>query len=245
MSEKWRTEMKARVRSGDPEAIALVPHGTLTGYNGYGCKCAPCSRSMSDYCKDRRRRLGLTKDRMPTPDQRAVAVEAIRRRGPTATATETGYSKATLILWAKSSDPEARERIGLLIETDQVRNAMEGKHCPVDGVPLPDYRAKTCSHRCAQLWTATRYQVDEDQRSAHMERVALWNIEHSDDPVALRHARKIMRGEPLNEHGRWLNSKEQVARLEEVMERRAQAKAKWGDLGADLPPIRALEKKSA
>jgi predicted nucleic acid-binding Zn ribbon protein len=125
---------------------------------------------------------------------------------------------------------------------EQIRNGQEGKHCCVCGAPLPARRETTCEPRCAELWIHVRYNIDQSERDRQQLANALWNIEHTDDDVVLRWARKVAAGQETKVHGRWLLSESIKDKLEEVLTRREHAKNQWGDLAATMPPIPALER---
>lgn len=140
-------------------------------------------------------------------------------------------------------DAMKAERSGVLAEIGQVKNGVDGKHCTVCGAPLPRHREATCTSRCAKLWPPCRLAISEAEHQKHERLIARYALTHRDNATCSEaYAKRVVAGEATKDHGRWTNSKAQRARLEEVMERRAQAKAKWGDLAADLPPIRALER---
>ncbi len=236
MSNKWTQELRARIAAGDRETIASIPHGTVYGYASFGCRCDACKSEANRYYTERRHRKGISKPRPSvSEDDRFRALLLAQRVGPVAAAAEMGITKAKVLYWRTRATAETEDRLRVLAEVDQVRAAGEGRHCPVDGVPLPPAREATCSHRCAELWVTCRYQLDEGYRAVHKDRIALWNIEHTDDPVALRYARRVIHGGPIATHGRWTNSPAMRAALDDVMERRAVARKKWGDLACDLP----------
>lgn len=235
---KTSDAIKARVLAGDAETIAATPHGTVTGYATYRCRCVECKTVANAYFTERRHRKGICKPKKTFSSVERLRVLRIAQQdGHVAAAETAGVTTATVANWRHraQADVTITEALGLLAETDQVRSAMDGRHCPVDGVPLPCRREVTCSKRCAQLWPECLYHLDEAARETHLVRVALWNIEHTDDPVTLRYARKVVRGEPTKDHGRWLCSERQRVLLGEVMDRRAAAKRRWGSLAADLP----------
>lgn len=144
---------------------------------------------------------------------------------------------------------ERAERQGLLAEIGQIKNGVDGTCCQVCGAPLPTFRIRedttTCSPECSQLWGETRYHTDDTYRDRHRKMVARGILANGRSATEVRHAKRVLAGAELEDRGRWTTSPTVRVQLEAVMDRRAQAKAKWGDLAADLPPIQALEKKPA
>lgn len=243
MSSKWRDEIRARVRAGDPEALALVPHG-LTGH-GYGCKCEICMAARHAYDAARRRSKGIPPRRERSDDEKFRALRLAQREGLRAASKSIGVLPPQICDWRREAALHVKEALGLLAEIDQIRNGMQGRHCVVDGVPLPTGRRSACSPRCSEIWQVCRYQLVPDQRDAQTVRNALWTIEHSDDEAQVRHARRVVQGAELTHHGRWANSEKVRSMLAETMERRAAARDHWGDLAAVLPTPVVLAEQEA
>lgn len=236
MSTNWQKEMRAKVRAGDPEALARIPHG-ITGY-GYGCRCDVCEAARTAASVRYRRRVGIAERRVFTDDEKFRALRLAQVEGNESAARSAGVNVGTICYWRRHANAQTREALGLLAEIDQIRNGVDGWHCAVDGVPMPPNRTNkgvTCSPRCAEIWVVCRYQLDPVHRENQQVRVALWNIEHTDDEIAVRYARRVVKGAELEYHGRWTNSDLVRSMLAEVMDRRASTRERWGDLAATLP----------
>lgn len=139
-------------------------------------------------------------------------------------------------------EADEAERRAAEAEGQQIHNGVHGVCCKVCGAPLPAKKKTTCDSDCHRLWFESRYNIDEEEWEKHRVIMALRAIERSDEPTHLNYARKVISGGPINLRGRWVTSEKQYQNLREVMERRAKAKAEWGDLAKDLPDPPALER---
>ncbi len=140
---------------------------------------------------------------------------------------------------------ERLERRGLLREIACVRSSLAGRHCKVDGAPLPPGgKGVTCGGRCLALWTHLRYHLSDEEHDKHHRLVCARALRQPEEYAAatVAHAARVMRGEETASHGRWTLSPLVSANLTEVMQRRAAAKDRWGDMAVDLPTPLALAK---
>lgn len=140
---------------------------------------------------------------------------------------------------------ERIERRGLLREIGCVRNAIAGRHCKVDGAPLPETgKGVTCGGRCLELWIHLRYHLSDQHWKAHRRLVSARAVRRPDEyaPGTVAHAQRVIRGEETTSHGRWALSPLISANLTEVIQMREAAKSRWGDMAADLPTPQAMAK---
>lgn len=105
----------------------------------------------------------------------------------------------------KPWDAIKAEHRALLAEVEEVRRTTPKADCKTCGAGVFGKKFTYCSDKCRNIRAALRYVVDEQEWKKHRQVMAQYYIEHPEkyeDQVAT--AKRILKGEPTENHGRWL-----------------------------------------